>query len=306
VGSDAMQAADSGGRARLMRLAGGASVAVALVLIVMKAWAYAESGSVALLGSLADSLLDLAASLITLLAVRIALTPADREHRFGHGKSEGIAGLVQALIVAGSALYVGIEAVRRLISPEPLAAPAAALGTLGVSLLLTLALFAFQRYVIAKTASLAISADSVHYQADILTNAALLVGLFASYRFGWYQLDPLLGLLIVAVILWSVRRIVADALDVLLDRELPTKSRRRIESIIANHPAVLGFHDVRTRSSGHTEFIQLHLELDPKLTLLEAHAISEEVAREVRNAFPRAEVLIHVDPYGIQEPRDPF
>lgn len=301
-----MEAAESGVRARLMRLAGGASVAVAFVLIVTKTWAYAKSGSVALLGSLADSLLDLAASLITLFAVRIALTPADREHRFGHGKSEGIAGLVQALFVAGSALFVGVEAFGRLISPEPLAAPAAALGTLAVSLLLTLGLFAFQRYVIAKTDSLAISADSVHYQADILTNVALLVGLFVSYRFGWYLLDPLLGLFVVGTILWSVRRIVVDALDVLLDRELPTKSRRRIESIIAGHPQVLGFHDVRTRSSGYTEFIQLHLELDPQLTLLEAHAISEEVEREVRNAFPRAEVLIHVDPYGIAEPRDPF
>ncbi|HEX6994854.1 MAG TPA: cation diffusion facilitator family transporter [Gammaproteobacteria bacterium] len=289
-----------------MRLASGGSVTVAFVLIVMKAWAYAASGSVALLGSLADSLLDLAASLITLLAVRISLAPADREHRFGHGKSEGVAGLVQALIVTGSALYVGLEAAGRLIAPEPLEAPAAALGTLGVSLLLTLGLFALQRYVIAKTDSLAISADSVHYQADVLTNAALLVGLFVSYRFGWYLLDPLLGLFVVGAILWSVRRIVVEALDVLLDRELPTSARGRIESIIAGHPAVLGFHDVRTRSSGHTEFIQLHLELDPNLTLLEAHAISEEVAREVRNAFPRAEVLIHVDPYGLAEPRDPF
>lgn len=301
-----MQAADFDDRANLMRLAGAASVGVALVLILLKAWAYAASGSVALLGSLADSLLDLAASLITLFAVRFALAPADREHRFGHGKSEGVAGLAQALIVAGSALYVGLEAVRRLVAPEPLEAPAAALGTLGVSLVLTLGLFALQRYVIARTASLAISADSMHYQADILTNVALLVGLFASYRFGWYVLDPLLGLFVVVAILWSVRRIAVDALDVLLDRELPTKSRRRIESIVAGHPAVRGFHDVRTRSSGYTEFIQLHLELDPKLTLLEAHAISEEVEREVREAFPRAEVLIHVDPYGVSEPRDPF
>src|SRR5690554_327414 len=248
-------------RAVLMRVAGAASVVTALTLIAIKLWAYRASGSIAVLGSLADSLLDLAASLITLLAVRVALTPADREHRFGHGKSEGVAGLVQSLIVAGSALYVGIEAVRRLLAPQPLEAPAAALGTLAASLLLTLALFALQRYVIAKTGSLAIAADSVHYQADILTNVALLVGLFASYRFEWHLLDPLLGLFVVGVILWSVRRIAVEALDVLLDRELPTPDRRRIETIIANHPAVLGFHDVRTCSSGHTEFIQLHLEL---------------------------------------------
>ncbi len=301
-----MQSAEVDERARLMRLAGAASVSVAVVLILLKSWAYAASGSVALLGSLADSLLDLAASLITLFAVRFALAPADYEHRFGHGKSEGVAGLVQALIVAGSAFYVGLEAVRRLIAPEPLTAPAAAIGALVISLVLTLALFALQRYVIARTSSLAISADSVHYQADILTNIALLVGLIVSYRFGWYVLDPLLGLLVVVIILWSVRRIAMEALDVLLDRELPAKSRRKIERIITAHPDVLGFHDVRTRSSGYTEFVQLHLELDPKLSLLDAHTISEEVERELRQAFPRAEVLIHIDPHGVSEPQDPF
>jgi len=146
----------------------------------------------------------------------------------------------------------------------------------------------------------------VHYQADILTNLALLVGLFVSYRFSLHVLDPILGLVVAGLILWSVRQVATESLDVLLDRELPDRSRERIEAIIAQHPDVLGFHDVRTRSSGSTEFIQLHLELDPQMTLLEAHAISEEVELEVRKAFPRAEVLIHVDPYGVPEPRDPF
>jgi ferrous-iron efflux pump FieF len=301
-----MQAAESPDRAALMRFAGIASVSVALTLIVLKLWAYRTTGSIALLGSLADSLLDLAASVITLLAVRVSLTPADREHRFGHGKSEGVAGLVQALIITGSAVYVGVEAMRRLLAPEPLTAPAAALGTIGVSLVLTIALFSFQRYVIARTGSLAISADSVHYKADILTNLALLAGLFVSYRFSWYFIDPLLGLLVVVLILVSVRQIARDSLDVLLDRELPDNSRSRLKDIIAGHPSVLGFHDVRTRSAGSTEFIQLHLELDPNMTLLEAHAISEEVEIEVRKAFPRAEVLIHVDPHGVPEPRDEF
>jgi len=289
-----------------MRVAGGASVGVAVTLIALKLWAWTASGSVALLSSLADSLLDLAASLITLFAVRFALAPADREHRFGHGKSEGVAGLLQALIVSGSAVYVGIEAVKRLLDPVPLEAAGAALGVMAVSLALTLALFGVQRYVISRTGSLAITADSVHYQADILTNVAILAGLFISYRFSWYFLDALLGLVVVAVILFSVRTIAAEALNVLLDRELPVKERARLLNIVNTHPAVLGVHDVRTRSSGSTEFIQLHLELDPKLTLLEAHAISEEVELEVQRAFPRAQVLIHVDPYGLPEARDPF
>jgi len=187
-----------------------------------------------------------------------------------------------------------------------LEAPGAALGAIGVSLVLTVALYGLQRYVIARTGSLAISADAVHYSADILTNLALLAGLAVSYWFSLEFLDPILGLLVVALILWSVKQVVTESLDVLLDRELPGRERRRIEAIIESHPAVLGYHDVRTRSSGSTEFIQLHLELDPKLSLLDAHAIAQEVEIEVRKAFPRAEVLIHVDPYGIQEPRDPF
>lgn len=289
-----------------MRAAGVASVTVAVTLIALKLWAWRASGSVALLGSLADSMLDLVASVITLLAVQVALTPADREHRFGHGKSEGIAGLVQSLIVGASALYVGYEAVTRLIEPAPIEAPAVAITALAVSLVLTLGLFAFQRHVIARTDSLAIGADSVHYQADLLTNIALLVGLFVSYRFGWYWLDPVLGLLVAAVILWSVRAIAMESLDVLLDRELPRGSRREIEAIARNHPGVLGYHDVRTRSSGSAEFIQLHLEVDPRLTVLEAHRIVEEVEREVHAAFPRAEVLIHIDPHGMSEPKDRF
>ncbi|HEX7081163.1 MAG TPA: cation diffusion facilitator family transporter [Gammaproteobacteria bacterium] len=302
-----MQASDlERERARLMRLAAFASVSVAVVLIAWKLWAWYASGSIAVLSSLADSTLDLVASLITLVAVRVALTPADREHRFGHGKSEGVAGLVQALIVTASALFVAVEAVGRLLRPEPPAAPAAALTSIAASLLLTLGLFAFQRRVIARTGSLAISADSMHYRADILTNAAILVGLFVAYRFSWYVIDPLLGLLVVGVILWSVRTIVVDALAVLLDRELPAASRREIERIAHAHPAVLGVHDIRTRSSGSTEFIQMHLELDPALTLLEAHAISEEIEAGVQEVFPGAEVLIHVDPHGVSEPRDPF
>lgn len=289
-----------------MRTAGVASVTVAVTLIALKLWAWRASGSVALLGSLADSMLDLVASVITLLAVQVALTPADREHRFGHGKSEGIAGLVQSLIIGASALYVGYEAVMRLIEPEPIEAPAVAITALAISLVLTLGLFAFQRYVIARTGSLAIGADSVHYQADLLTNIALLVGLFVSYRFGWYWLDPVLGLFVAAVILWSVRAIVMESLDVLLDRELPRGSRREIEAIARHHPGVLGYHDVRTRSSGSAEFIQLHLEVDPQLTVLEAHRIAEEVERKVHAAFPRAEVLIHIDPHGMSEPKDRF
>jgi ferrous-iron efflux pump FieF len=291
---------------RLLRLAGLASVTVALTLIVLKLWAWRATDSVALLSSLADSLLDLLASLITFFALSFAVTPADREHRFGHGKSEGIAGLLQALIVAGSAVYVAIEAVQRLIRPQPLEQAGIGIGVMAVSLVLTISLVAFQRHVIARTGSLAISADSVHYRADVLTNVGIIAGIFAADAWSWHTADPLIGLAVAAVILISVRKIAIESANVLLDRELPTKSRRRIEEIANAHPSVLGVHDIRTRSSGSMQFIQLHLELDPGLTLLEVHEISDAVESDVRKAFPLAEVLIHADPYGLPEPRDPF
>jgi ferrous-iron efflux pump FieF len=290
----------------LLRTAGACSVAVAVILIAGKLWAWRLTGSVAVLSSLADSLLDLIASLITFFAVRVALTPADREHRFGHGKSEAVATLAQALIVSASALFVGAEAFRRLLSPAEITAPEIGLIVMIGSLALTTALVIFQRFVVRRTGSLAIGADAVHYRSDILTAIAVLAAIFLSYRFGWYAADPLLALAVVALIFWSVRTIAIDALDVLLDRELPSETRREIREIAARHSAVLGVHDIRTRSAGPRQFIQLHLELDPGLSLKKVHEISSEVEKRVLERFPQAEVLIHADPFGFPDARDPF
>lgn len=289
-----------------MRIASAASIAVALTLIGLKLWAWLVTDSVALLSSLADSLLDLIASLITFFAVRMALEPADREHRFGHGKSEGIAGILQALIISASAAFVGLRAIYRLVVPGLVSSPDVGFSVMGVSLVLTIGLVWLQRYVISRTGSLAISADATHYKADILTNVAVIVAIFLSTRLGWLIADPLLALLIVALILISVKDIATEALDVLLDRELPTEDRIRIERIAKEHESVLGVHDIRTRSAGAVQFIQFHLELDKRLTLDQVHAISDEVELEVKRHFPDADVLIHADPYGLAEQRDPF
>lgn len=289
-----------------MTAAGSASVCVASVLVGLKVWAWLATGSVAMLSSLADSLLDLLASVITLVAVKVAVSPADREHRFGHGKSEGIAGLVQAVIITGSAAYVCFRAIERLLAPSAVESPSVGIGVMLASLVLTTGLVVFQRAVVARTGSLAIAADSVHYRADILTNLAVLTAILLSSIWGLHIFDPLLGLLVAALILWSVALIVREALDVLLDRELPDEDRLRIKKLVHAHPEVLGLHDMRTRSAGATKFVQFHVELDPKLSLREAHTICEAVDREVRELYPAAEVLIHADPYGLPENRDPF
>lgn len=291
---------------RLMQLAGAASVSVATALVALKVWAWLATGSVALLSSLADSVLDLFASIITFYALRVAAAPADREHRFGHGKSEAIAGLAQTLIITASALYVGVQAVLRLIEPAQITAPGVGIGVMVASLGLTILLVAFQHFVIRETQSLAISADAVHYQADILTNIAVLAAIGTNYWLGWYVADPILGLVVVGLILGSVRKIAIAAIDVLLDRELPAEVRRSIREAAQEHPAVRGVHDIRTRSAGVAEFIQFHLELDPEITLSDAHRISDEVEDAIKRRFPRAEIIIHADPHGINEPRDVF
>ncbi|MGD8340790.1 MAG: cation diffusion facilitator family transporter [Gammaproteobacteria bacterium] len=293
-------------RARLVRSAGVASVSVATALVGLKIWAWLATGSIAMLGSLADSVLDLLASTMTLIAVRFALEPADREHRFGHGKLEAIAGLVQSFVITLSAGYVGFRAVTRLIEPEPITAPLAGTVVMAVSLVLTISLVLYQRLVVEQTGSIAISADALHYKADVLTNVAVLAAIGASSWLGWHRADPLLGLLVVLVILSSVRAIVLQSLDVLLDRELPAASRQEILRIAKLHDEVLGAHDLRTRTSGTHEFIQFHLELRPELPLARVHEISDQVEAEVKRSFPRAEVIIHADPYGLVEDKDEF
>ena len=293
-------------QAWLMTAASYSSVGVALTLVGLKVWAWLATDSVAMLSSLADSMLDLLASGITLVAVRVAIAPADREHRFGHGKSEGIAGLVQAVIISGSAGYVCLRAVERLLAPSPIESATVGIGVMLASLGLTISLVTFQRFVVRRTGSLAIAADAVHYRADILTNIAVLTAIVLSSNWGLYIFDPLLGLVVVVLILWSVAMIVHEALDVLLDRELPDEDRLLIEEVVLAHPEVLGLHDMRTRSAGATKFVQFHVELDPKLSLSDAHTICDRVELEVHQIYPDAEILIHADPYGLPENRDPF
>lgn len=291
---------------RLVRSAGFASVAVAVTLVAIKVFALAATGSVAMLSSLADSFLDLLASLVTLFAVRFALEPPDREHRFGHGKLEAIAGLVQACVILGSAAYVAVQAIERLLAPAPVTAAAVGTGVMLVSLALTIALVLFQRHVIRQTGSMAVGADKLHYQADVLTNIAVLIAIVLSSGLGWHRADPLLGLIVVLVILASVRAIVLNALDVLLDRELASSERSEILGIARAHAEVLGVHDLRTRTSGTHDFIQFHIELKPEISLSRAHEITEAVQAAVTGRFPRAEVIIHADPYGIDDAQDRF
>ena len=291
---------------RLRRLATYASVGVAAVLITAKFAAWLETGSVALLSSLVDSLLDAAASLVNLLAVRHAMTPADREHRFGHGKAEPLAVLGQSAFIIGSAMLLLAEAVRRLISPAPIENPLAGIAVVVFSIILTIGLVFYQRHVVRRTGSIAISADELHYRSDLVLNLSVIAALVLGSIFHLPLLDPLFGAAIGIWIVYSAVRLARLSLFQLMDHELPDDEREKIREIAQSHPDVVAAHDLRTRVAGPTSFIQIHIEMDGAMSLIRAHEISDEVEAELRAAYPNAEVIIHQDPEGIEEPRSTF
>jgi len=286
---------------RLMRLATYASVSVAVTLIGLKTSAWVVTESIAMLSTLVDSLLDALASIVNLFAVRHALVPADREHRFGHGKAEALAAMAQAAFIAGSAVLLLFQAGERLIHPRPLAEPETGIAVMVASIILTLALVLFQIWVVRRTRSVAVAADSLHYKGDILVNVAVIAALVLGSWFGWLYADPIFGAAIAFYVLYSAWLIVREAMDMLMDREMPEEDRDRIREIVMAHPEAVSLHDLRTRRSGPACFIQFHLVLNAELTLLKAHEISDTVEMELREAFPESEVLIHQDPTGIVE-----
>lgn len=292
--------------ARLMRRATYASVATALVLIAAKVVAYVLTDAVSLLSTLLDSLLDAAASLVNLLAVRQALTPADREHRFGHGKAEPLAALGQSTFIAGSALFLLVQAGSRLVAPQPITNTAVGLAVMAFSIAATLLLVLYQRFVIRRTGSLAIKADALHYASDLIVNASVVVALILAGAYGWQRADPIFGAAIALYIVHTAWQIARGALDMLMDRELPDEDRRRIRAIALANPQVRAVHDMRTRASGPTTFVQMHLEVDGELTLAQAHTIADAVEAEVLRVFPGAEIIIHEDPAGIAEVRPAY
>lgn len=281
---------------QLLRFATYVAPIVACILILGKFTAWLKTDSLSLQASLIDSLLDLAASLINFFVIRQALKPADEEHRFGHGKAEALGGLGQSAFIAGSAIWLLIDMVHRLIAPHPLTDPGTGTIVMVLATILTTGLVIFQRYVVKETRSMAIAADSLHYQSDILTNIGVLISINLAVYMNWAWLDVLFGGGIAAYILYTSWHIGARSLNVLMDRELPDSDREQIINLALGHPHVLGIHDLRTRSSGLQEFIQMHLDLDDKISFVLAHEISETVEHAIQKAYPHAEVIIHQDP----------
>lgn len=279
------------------------SVTVAATLAVLKIGVWWVSGSVAILASAADSTLDLAASLITFFVVRFAAKGPDAEHRFGHGKAEAFASLLQGALVLVSAALVGREAVQRLLQPEAPSHETWAVAVMAVSILLTGGLVLAQSRVLKRTRSVAVKGDRAHYAADLASNVASLIGVAAAAFLGILWADPVAGLVVCGWLVWGAIGVFREAADHLMDRELPDEDRERVRSLILqSDPAVLGVHQLRTRSSGAYLHIQAHVDMNPSLTLDSAHRILVAAERRVLEAFPTADILLHPDPEDQAEP----
>jgi ferrous-iron efflux pump FieF len=287
-----------GERSTLTTRAAFASISMALFLLGLKIYAVWQTGSVAMLGSLADTGLDLLASLATLYGVRYAAQPADSEHRFGHGKAEALAALFQVFIIALSALAIFYRAIERLMKGEVTAHAEYGIGVSVIAIVATLGLLAYQRYVIAKTKSVAITADHVHYQSDVLLNLAVIAALALDQYAGIKWADPVFGIGIAAALMLGAWRASTQAIDPLMDREWPEEKRQHFLRVAARHPELAGIHDLRTRTSGTQDFVQFHVWMDPNMTVADAHRVMDEVEDKLAHEFPATEILIHIDPEG--------
>ena len=288
--------------AQITLRAAALSVGVAVLLVGLKAWAWLQTGSIAMLSSLADSTLDLAASFFTFLAVRYAASPPDEEHRFGHGKAEAFAGLVQAGLVTVSAALVMMEAVRRFVTPAPVDHGADGIFVMLVSIAATTLLIFAQSRAIRQTGSVATEGDRAHYAADLAANIVVIIGIVAGAYFNAPWADAAAGALVAFWLVFGAFDVARRAADHLMDREMPDADRARVAALAADDARVHGVHSMRTRTSGPYLHIQFHIDLDPLISLSEAHAIMVDAERRIRAEFPAADIHMHPDPADHAEP----
>jgi len=283
---------------RLVNRAGRAAIVAASLLIIVKLIAWIVTGSTSILAALTDSLMDVTTSIINLWAIKIALQPADDEHRFGHGKAESLAGLAQAAFISGSAVFLMFNSISALVNGHQIIASNVGIGVMLFSVLVTIALVSYQTYIVKKTGSMAIKADSLHYRTDVALNGAVLVALVLA-GLGWYWADGVFAIAVSLYILHGAWEIATQSIDALMDKQLPKSDQEKIVKMAYRIEGVRGVHDLRTRQSGNTKFIQLHLELDDDQSLYHAHNKADKLEVVLNEIFPHADILIHLDPLSV-------
>lgn len=279
-----------------IKLASSASVTTASLLVLVKTWGWLQTHSVTMLASLIDSSTDLMVSILSFIAVRYALKPADDDHPFGHGKAEALAALAQALMITGSAIYLLLSAIQQMYEPRPLETLELGMWAMGFSLFMTLLLLSVQKVAIAKTGSVAIKADSLHYASDLLSNGAVLITLIL-IAYGWSALDPWVAILVAGYVLYSAWKIAMSSFDQLMDKQLPKEVETDMLAAASSVLGVLRAHDLRSRQSGATYMVQLYIDLSPDMTLRESHVVGDAVRDAIVARYPNTDVLVHEEPY---------
>lgn len=288
---------------KLKTFAACASISVSITLSIIKAGAAIVTGSLSVLSSMVDSLTDVISSSISLVAVKFANKPLTEHHRYGYGKAESVSALIQAAFIAGSGGFIFYDGICRLMKPEPLKQTAVGLWIMAISIVLTVALIAFQSAVVKKTKSQAIEADSAHYTVDLLTNGAIILSLLVVRYLHWQWFDCATAVVISVYLLWNAGHIAVKALEEITDHEVADDIKQKIVDLALSVPEVKGYHDFRTRVSGMRMFVEIHLELDGNLTLSQSHDISDKVEEKILAAFPMSQIIVHQDPYGLHEKR---
>ena len=283
----------------LIKSASYASVLVAIIIMLIKAYGWAATDSQSILASLIDSCLDITSSVINLVAIKVALRPPDYNHRFGHDKFQDLAIFSQSIFFFASSLFILFSSGRSLYLGHIPENSALGVDITYLCIFLTLILVIYQSYVVKKTGSKIIAADKLHYFSDFLTNIAVVISLYLSSKF-WY-VDALAGILVAIYIIRASYILFREAIHNLSDEEFDDVERKQIIEIIHSVPETKGFHELKTRSAGNKPFIQFHLELDGNLSLIAAHIISDKVADKLIKLFPTAEIIIHQDPEYTEE-----
>lgn len=288
---------------RLKKAAAIAGVSLAVLLIIFKLFAFIKTDSLAIFSSLADSVTDLFASMVSFIAVYFSAKPASTSHRYGYGKSEALSALLQAVFVGASGIFVIVDGINRLINPVIINQTSTGIAIMLFSIIATLILVIFQTYVANKTNSLAIKADRAHYTVDFLTNTTVIISLILVHLFGFSYFDVIAALFISAYLLYNAYELACEAVELITDKELSEEIREKVKEIVRNSKGIHGMHDLRTRSLGDIYYFELHLEIDGSMSLLKAHELADAVEQKILDIYPNSQILIHEDPYGIHENR---
>ena len=287
----------------LKKLATTASLALAIFLTIIKTFGVLYTGSLSVLSSMIDSLADIFASLITFFAVHISSRPADKEHRYGHGKAEALSALIQSAFICGSGFFIIYDAVIRFLSPRTIPQSWIGIIIMIISLILTICLIIFQHYVAKRTKSQAIIADALHYYVDVITNFGIIFSLFIVHQWNIFWIDTITAIIVSAYLIFNAYKLATDAISLLMDKELDDSIREHITKIALSSDHIMGIHDLRSRNMGDKYIFELHLELDGNLALAQAHQYTNNVEKSIKQAYPGAQIIIHQDPSGTSEPK---